>query len=112
VRRRRPLRGDARRLDLGEEQVRLVSAILTELRTAREQARLDSRRAAAAYASAFDAETFTPDDLASIGDARQKTAAKMHQHFLDALQKLHGVLSEKQRAALAMLLREAPPWLL
>lgn len=109
---RRPLRFLARRLNLSEEQFRKVAAIMNDLRNARQQAALDNRRAMVTYAEAFDAETFTPEATAAAGTQRVTSAEAMHAAMTTALQQLHEVLAPEQRADLALLLREAPPWLL
>lgn len=109
---RRPLRFLARRLDLSEDQFRRVAAILGDLRTAREQAALDARRAMATYAAGLELDAFTADAVADAGAQRAASARAMHDAMVTALKTLHEILDEEQRADLAMLLREAPPWLL
>src|SRR5262249_5505420 len=55
---RRPLRFLAHRLEMDEQQVAELAAILNELKTERAQAAVEERRSLTAYADAIAAESF------------------------------------------------------
>lgn len=108
---RRPLRFLARRLNLQDDQFLAVANVLSELRTARQQAALDERRAMSRYAAALEASAFTPELLQTAQQERMQAAQALHDAIAQAIERLHGLLDVRQRAELALLLREAPPWL-
>lgn len=108
---RRPMRFLARRLDLSDEQFRKVAAVLSALRVARKQAGLDRQRTMARYAEALEA---SPLDTTALGAAQKQqrdAADALHAAFSAALASLHALLDDEQRAELALMLREAPPWM-
>src|SRR5262245_26438260 len=102
---RRPLRFLAYKLDLDEEQVRGLARILDDLKTERAQAEVDRRRTVAAFADAVAGDTFDLATAGSGGDLRVKSAERLRDAVLKALQQIHAVLNPEQRARLAYLIR-------
>src|SRR5262249_24297479 len=66
---RRPLRFLADRLEMDEEQVAELAAILNDLKTERAQAAVEERRSLTAYADAIAADSFDED---AASDAAQR----------------------------------------
>jgi Spy/CpxP family protein refolding chaperone len=92
-------------LDLDDEQVDTLAAILNVLKTERAQARLDERRSIAGIADAVEGETF---DAAAADDAiqlRVAAAERLKTQVLETLHKTHEMLDPEQRKRLAYLLR-------
>lgn len=102
---RRPLRFLAHKLELEEEQVAKLAAILDELKTERAQAAVDQRRSIGAFADAVTGGDFDEAKAKEAGEARVKTAEKLRDAVVSALGKVHGVLDAEQRRKLAYLLR-------
>ncbi len=102
---RRPLRYMAHQLDLDDEQVDTLAAILNLLKTERAQARLDERRSVAGIADAVERESFDADGAAEALSARVTAAERLKQEVLATLQKTHEMLDPEQRKRLAYLLR-------
>jgi Spy/CpxP family protein refolding chaperone len=102
---RRPLRFLAHRLALDEKQVAALARILDELKTERAQAEVDRRRMVAAFADALAGETFDTAKAGEGGDLRVKSAARLKEAVLKALQQIHALLSPEQRLRLAYLIR-------
>lgn len=102
---RRPLRFLAYKLELEDEQVTELAAILADLKTERAQAAVDERRTTSAIADVIAADSF--DDAkakAATGD-RVKSAERVEAAVAKALGRLHVLLKPEQRAKLAYLLR-------
>jgi Spy/CpxP family protein refolding chaperone len=95
----------AHKLDLREEQVTELAAILNELKTERAQAEVDDRRTVAGLADAVAAETFDDARAKEAGEARVKSAENLRQAVAKALGKIHALLDAEQRARLAYLIR-------
>jgi Spy/CpxP family protein refolding chaperone len=102
---RRPLRFLAHELDLEERQVAELARILDELKTERAQAEVDRRRTVAAFADAVAGEAFDTAKAGEGGDLRVKSAERLRGAVLQALQRIHAVLSPEQRSRLAYLIR-------
>lgn len=102
---RRPLRFLAHKLDLREEQVTELAAILNELKTERAQAEVDDRRTVAGLADAVAAETFDDARAKEAGEARVKSAENLRQAVAKALGKIHALLDAEQRTQFAYLIR-------
>jgi len=102
---RRPLRFLAYKLGLDEGQVAGLARILDELKTERAQAEVDNRRTVAAFADAVAGDTFDLATAGSGGDLRVKSAERLRDAVLKALQQIHAVLNPEQRARLAYLIR-------
>jgi Spy/CpxP family protein refolding chaperone len=102
---RRPLRFLAHRLDLDESQVATLARILDELKTERAQAEVDRRRTVAAFADALAGDTFDTAKATEGGDLRVKSAERLREAVLKALQQIHAVLNPEQRVRLAYLIR-------
>jgi len=102
---RRPLRFLAWKLELEEEQIGKLAAILDELKIERAQASVDNRRTIGAFADAVTGDTFDETKAREAGDARVKSAEKLRDAVVTALGKIHGILDAEQRTKLAYLLR-------
>ncbi len=102
---RRPLRYMARQLDLDEDQVAKMAAIMDDLKTQRAQARVDRRKAIGVFADAFLADAF---DRARVDDAckaRAESERAVEEAVATALERTFEVLDVEQRKRLAYLLR-------
>ena len=102
---RRPLRFLAYKLDLTEPQVAQLAKILSELKTERAQAEVDTRRTVAAFADAVAGETFDDKRAAEGGKLRVDTAERLRAAVEKALAAMHGLLEPEQRSRLAYLIR-------
>ena len=102
---RRPLRYMAHQLDLDEDQVDTLAAILNVLKTDRAQARLDERRSIAGVADAVENEGFDAEAATEALGLRVAAAERLKQQVLETLEKTHEMLDPEQRKRLAYLLR-------
>jgi Spy/CpxP family protein refolding chaperone len=102
---RRPLRFLAHKLDLDDRQVVDLARVLDELKTERAQAEVDRRRTVAAFADALTGEAFDAAKAKEGGDLRLKSAERLRDAVLKALQQIHALLNPDQRARLAYLIR-------
>ncbi|MDH3199881.1 MAG: Spy/CpxP family protein refolding chaperone [Myxococcales bacterium] len=102
---RRPLRYMAHKLDLDDEQIDTLAAILNVLKTERAQARLDEQRSVAGVADAIEGEHFDQAAAAEALTARVAAAERLKQEVLTTLEKTHEMLDPEQRKRLAYLLR-------
>jgi Spy/CpxP family protein refolding chaperone len=102
---RRPLRFLAHKLDLDEGQTAALARVLDELKTERAQAEVDRRRTVAAFADALAADPFDAAKAAEGGELRIKSAARLREAVLQALQQIHTILNPEQRRRLAYLIR-------
>lgn len=102
---RRPLRYMSHQLDLDDEQVDTLAAILNVLKTERAQARLDERRSIAGIAEAVEGETFDATAAEEAIGLRVAAAERLKQQVLETLEKTHAMLDAEQRKRLAYLLR-------
>jgi Spy/CpxP family protein refolding chaperone len=92
-------------LDLDDEQVDTLAAILNVLKTERAQARLDERRSIAGIADAVEGEAFDATAAAEAVSLRVAAAERLKQQVLETLEKTHDMLDPEQRKRLAYLLR-------
>lgn len=102
---RRPLRYMAHRLDLDDEQIDKLAAILNLIKTERAQAQLDEQRSIAGIADAVEGDEF---DTAAANEAlasRVAAAERLKEEVLKTLEKTHAMLDPEQRKRLAYLLR-------
>jgi Spy/CpxP family protein refolding chaperone len=95
----------AHNLDLDEEQIETLAAILNVLKTERAQARLDEERSIAGVAAAIEGDDFDKDAAAEALSARVRAAERLKEEVLITLQKTHEMLDSEQRKRLAYLLR-------
>jgi hypothetical protein len=102
---RRPLRFLAHKLELDEEQVAELAAILGDLKTERAQAEVDARRATGALADAVAGDTVDAERLADGGGLRVKSAERLRDAVTSALRRIHALLRPEQRRRLAYLIR-------
>lgn len=108
---RRPLRFLARKLGLTEVQFRALADVLHTLSLEREQARLDAKRATALLAEAMKGETFDTTAAEQAGALQREAAHRAIEARRAAIEAVHLVLDNEQRADMALLLRELPPGL-
>ncbi len=102
---RRPLRFLAFKLDLDERQVAELAKILSELKTDRAQAEVDSRRTLSAFADAVAGEQFDEARAKEGGTLRVGSAELLRDAVIRALGKIHALLDAEQRERLAYLIR-------
>ena len=102
---RRPLRYMAHRLDLDEEQIDTLAAILNVLKTEQAQARLDEQRSVGRIADAVEGDDFDAEAAAEALSLRVAAAERLKEEVLKTLEKTHEMLDPEQRKRLAYLLR-------
>jgi Spy/CpxP family protein refolding chaperone len=102
---RRPLRFLAFKLELEEEQVEQLAAILSELKTERAQASVDLRRTTTALADAVGGDSFDEAKVKTATEERVKSDERVQAAVARALARIHALLKAPQRAKLAYLLR-------
>ena len=102
---RRPLRFLAHKLDLDDRQIAELARVLDDLKTERAQAEVDRRRTVAALADALAGDAFDAAKAADAGAQRVKSAERVRDAVLKALQQIHAVLNSEQRTRLAYLIR-------
>ncbi len=102
---RRPLRFLAYKLDLNDEQVAELAAILDELKIERAQAAVDQRRTTSALADALSRHDFDAARAAEAGEGRLKSAERLRDAVIRALGRIHKALDDEQRKKLATLIR-------
>ena len=102
---RRPLRFLAHQLGLDDRQVGELARVLDELKTERAQAEVDRRRTVAAFADALTGDAFDAAKAGEGGTLRLRSAERLRDAVLKALQQIHAILGPEQRARLAYLIR-------
>lgn len=102
---RRPLRFLAWKLQLDEEQLKQVAAILDQLKIERAQAEVDDRRAISLLAEAAEGETFDRAKADEAAALRTKSAQQVQRKVVESVGRLHALLNPEQRERLAYLLR-------
>jgi Spy/CpxP family protein refolding chaperone len=102
---RRPLRFMARQLELDEEQVDKLAAILDDLKTERAQAKVDHRRAVSSFADAFVGDELDVEKVKKAANERADSARRVEEAVVVALERTFALLSKEQRKRLAYLLR-------
>jgi Spy/CpxP family protein refolding chaperone len=102
---RRPLRFLAHKLDLTDDQVTRLAAILNNLKTERAQSEVDQRRRTASLADAFETDSFDELKVDQAGEEQTRSAERLRASVKAALQQMHALLNEEQRKKFAYLLR-------
>jgi Spy/CpxP family protein refolding chaperone len=102
---RRPLRFLSFKLDLDEEQVSKLAAVLDDLKTERAQAAVDLRRSTSAIADAISGEALDADKLKGATGDRVKSAERLRDAVATGITKIHAILTPEQRARFAYLIR-------
>jgi Spy/CpxP family protein refolding chaperone len=102
---RRPLRFLAYKLQLEESQVAELAKILDDVKTERAQAAVDHRRTLSAFADAVSGDAFDHGKAESGAKLRLESADRVKGAVLTALERLHAILDQEQRARLAYLIR-------
>lgn len=102
---RRPLRFLAMRLRLDDAQIGQAARILERLKLEREQASIDSRRAASETADALESAELAQASLDAVAERRLAAARRVQDALSEAMRELHRVLSQEQRQTLARLIR-------
>jgi Spy/CpxP family protein refolding chaperone len=102
---RRPLRFMARQLDLSEEQVEKLAAILDDLKTQRAQAKVDRHKTIGVFADAFLGDDFDRARVEEACRARVESDRLVEEAVARALERTFEVLTKEQRKRLAYLLR-------
>ena len=102
---RRPLRFLAFKLDLDEAQVAEMAKVLSDLKTERAQAEVDSRRTLSAFADAVAGEHFDETRAKEGGTLRVGSAERLREAVIRALGRIHAILDAEQRERLAYLIR-------
>lgn len=102
---RRPLRFMAHKLELREEQVAELAAILDELKTERAQAAVDHRRSVGTIADSLAGEAFDEGAASEAAASRVKSAERLREAVVRCLKRTHAMLDADQRKQLAYLLR-------
>ena len=75
------------------------------MKTERAQAEVDRRRTMTAFADALGNEAFDAAKAAEGGQLRVKSAERLRDAVLKALERIHALLKPEQRARLAYLIR-------
>ncbi len=101
---RRPVRYLGYKLDLDDDQMRRVAAIMDALKTEREQARLDESRTVTEVASLVTKEGLSVDDLRSALAPRISSTEKLNLAVARAVQDIVELLDVEQRQEFAYLL--------
>jgi len=102
---RRPLRFLAYKLGLEDAQVAQLAKILDDVKTERAQAAVDHRRTLSAFADAVSGDAFDQSKADSGAKLRLESADRVKTAVLTALERLHAILDQEQRARLAYLIR-------
>jgi Spy/CpxP family protein refolding chaperone len=102
---RRPLRFLAHKLELKDEQVARLAAILSALKTERAQSEVDARRRTASLAEAFEAASFDAAKVEAATAEQAKSAERLQSSIKVALSEMHALLDDAQRKKFAYLLR-------
>jgi Spy/CpxP family protein refolding chaperone len=95
----------ARQLDLDEEQVAQMAAILDDLKTERAQAGVDRRKAIGTFADVFLDESFDTERVEKACQARADSERRVEEAVARALERTFELLDPEQRKRLAYLLR-------
>ena len=102
---RRPLRFLAHKLELSDDQVSKLAAILNTLKTERAQSDVDYRRRTASLADAFEVPAFDEAKVEAASQEQAKSAERLRASVKVALQQMHAILDDEQRKKFAYLLR-------
>jgi Spy/CpxP family protein refolding chaperone len=102
---RRPLRFLAWKLELRDDQVQQLAAILDELKTERAQAEVDQRRSLGVLADVIGTEVFDATRAAEASRLRNESTHRLQDAVIKALGRMHALLEPEQRQRLAYLIR-------
>ncbi len=102
---RRPLRFLAHKLELSEDQVTRLAAILSALKTERAQSEVDARRRTASLAEAFEASSYDAAKVEAAASEQAKSAERLQNSIQLALAEMHALFDDAQRKKFAYLLR-------
>ena len=102
---RRPLRFLAWKLELDEKQIPELAKLLAELRTERDQADVDARRAASTLADLATSAQFDAAGATAAAQLKVASAERIRDTLVKALGTLHAMLDPAQREKLAYLIR-------
>ena len=102
---RRPLRYLGYQLDLDEEQMRKVAAILDTLKVEREQGSLDEKKTISELANIVTKGDVSIDELRDVLKPRIDSAGRLQLAVARAVLEMVEVLDEDQREEFAYLLR-------
>jgi Spy/CpxP family protein refolding chaperone len=102
---RRPLRFLAHKLGLTEPQIGELAAILDALKIERAQAAVDDRRTLSGFADAMSGETFDEKKATEGAALREKSADRLAGAVVQALGRIHRMLTPEQRERFAYLIR-------
>jgi Spy/CpxP family protein refolding chaperone len=102
---RRPLRYLAWKLELEDDQVEKLAAVIESLKTERAQADLDFRRSTTAIADAVSATELDAAALKAAAEQRVNSEERRQRAVVAALERLHALLDPEQKRKLAYLLR-------
>lgn len=102
---RRPLRFLAWKLELEEEQVVKLAAVIETLKTERAQADVDFRRSTSVIAAALESDTLDPTALENAVKQRLESEERRQRAVAAALTSLHALLDAEQRKRLSYLVR-------
>ena len=95
----------AHRLDLDDDQVAELAAILNHLKTERAQAAVDEQRSVNGVAEAIAGDAFDADKASEALEMRVESARRLKAEIEKALSRTHAMLDKEQRERLAYLLR-------
>ncbi len=101
---RRPLRYLTHALDLDEGQTRRMARVLNQLKTEREQGKVDENRTNAEVARLLESGTPTMDEMRTALAKRVSSAEHMREETAKALVAMSDLLDDDQREMLAGLL--------
>ncbi len=102
---RRPLRYLAYQLDLDEDQMRKVAAILDRLKVEREQGSLDEKKTVSELANVVTKGDVSVEELRDVLKPRIDSAGRLQLAVARAVLEMVEVLDEDQREEFAYLLR-------
>ena len=101
---KRPLRFLIRKLELDEEQVMVVMDAMSDFRIERDQAGIEARRARKVLVSALTGDEFDREKAAEAVEQQVESHRRLREAFVDALERVHGILNAAQREKLSFLL--------
>lgn len=92
-------------MDLDARQTERLAALLDALKTQRAQAAVDHKKATAAFANAFEAESFDREAVDAATQARAQSLAEVERAVASTIEETFELLDRDQRKRLAYLLR-------
>jgi Spy/CpxP family protein refolding chaperone len=95
----------AHQLDLDDEQIDKLAAILNLIKTERAQASLDEQKSIAGLADAVEGDEFDAEAAGEALALRVAAAERLKEQVLETLQRTHEMLDDEQRKRMAYLLR-------